>query len=168
MAGGPAPWDGGPSPSAAARPRANAAAAVTAGVLALLTAAALVWFALYNVVYVGRAIGLSGVVLENAVGGIVGAALLLVAAGFTFARRIPGAWTLCALCMLYIVATIFVAPLLRGTPFVEQLRFVFSFGEGDDAAVALSVIFGALTAIAAATAGSVKSYGTARVAPPGP
>jgi hypothetical protein len=129
-----------------------------AGILALLTAGMLVWFALYNVVDAsGPTGGWSSLVLENAIGGVVGAGLLLVAAGFTFARRIPGAWTLCALCVLYVVATIFVAPLLRGTALSAQLKFVFGFDQGDGIAVALAVIFGVLTAIMAATAGSVKS-----------
>ncbi|MFG3702216.1 hypothetical protein ACGF5C_30635 [Micromonospora sp. NPDC047620] len=138
-----------------------------AGILALLTAGMLIWFALYNVVYASGPTGRwSSLVLENAIGGVIGAGSLVVAAGFTFARRISGAWTLCALCVLYVVATILVAPLLRGTAFGAQLKFVFGFDQGDGVAVALAVIFGVLTAIMAATAGSVKSYGPTTVTPP--
>ncbi|MFB4319985.1 hypothetical protein [Actinomadura sp. 21ATH] len=171
MAGGPVPWSGGPGPWAATtKPRANTAAAVTAGVLALLTAVMLVWFALYNVVYAGGPSSgrWSSLVLENAIGGIAGAGLLLVAAAFTVARKIPGAWALCALCVLYVVATLFVGPLLRGTGLGAQFRFVFGFDRGDGVGVALAMIFGVLTAIAAAIAGSVKSYGPAPAMPPRP
>jgi hypothetical protein len=166
MAGGPAPWGGGPSPLAAPpRPRANTPAAVLAGILAALTAGMLAWFALYNVVYGSGPTGRwSSVVLVNVLGGIIGAGLLLVAAGFTVARRISGAWTLCALCALYVVASIFVAPLLWGTAFSAQLKFVFGFEGGDGVAVALMVIFSVLTAIAS----SVKSYGPTTFTPPRP
>ncbi|MEV5830195.1 serine/threonine-protein kinase [Spirillospora sp. NPDC052242] len=142
------------------KPRANAAAAMTAGILAVLTAGMLVWFALYNVFYVGVPTGhWSGVVLVNAFGGVIGAGALLVPAGFTFARRIAGAWTLCALCALYVTATIFLAPLLWGTSLSAQLKFVFGFEGGDGVAVALAIIFSVLTAITAAIAGTAKSYG---------
>ncbi|MBE1536784.1 serine/threonine-protein kinase [Actinomadura algeriensis] len=155
-----------------AEPRANAAAAAIAGIVALLTACALVWYALANVVYAADAPAgrWSGLVLENVLGGVIGAGLLLVAAGFTFARRIAGAWTLCALCVLYVVATIFVAPLLRGTALGAQLEFVFGFEGSNGVAIALATLFGVLTAITAAIAGSVKSYGPARrsaLVPPG-
>ncbi|TDD60114.1 hypothetical protein E1293_45975 [Actinomadura darangshiensis] len=144
-----------PSPG----PRANAAASVIAGILALLTAVMLVWFALYNVVLATGANGRwSSVELVNMLGGIAGAGLLLVAAGFTFARRISGAWTLCGLCVLYVTATIFLAPLLWGTSLGAQLEFVFGFDQGDGVAVALAVIFSVLTAAMAAIAGGVKSY----------
>ncbi|MEU5884972.1 serine/threonine-protein kinase [Spirillospora sp. NPDC047279] len=151
---GPPPRPGMP-PS---RPRANAAAAVIAGALALLTAGMLVWFALYNVVYAGGPTGRwSSVAVVNVVGGVIGAGLLVAAAGFTFARRISGAWTLCGLCALYVVATIFLAPLLWGTALGTQLTFVFGFDGGDGVAVALTMIFGVLTATVAAIAGTVKS-----------
>lgn len=168
MVGGPAPWGGWPSPLAAPpRPRANAAAAVIAGILALLIAGMLVWFALYNVGYATGGTGRwSSLVLQNVLGGVVGAGLLLVAAGFTFARRISGAWTLCALCVLYVVAPLVVAPLLHGTPFGAQLKWIFGFDRSDGVAIALAVIFGVLTAIIAAIAGSVKSYGPSTTMPP--
>ncbi|MER5732493.1 serine/threonine-protein kinase [Streptomyces sp. NPDC002138] len=153
--GGPAPWGGGPSPVAAPPgPRANAAAAVTAGTLALITTGMLVWFALYNVVF---ALGPTGrwtaLVWENVLGGVISAGLLVLAAGFTFARGTRGAWTLCALSAFYVVA-IFVAPLLRGTAFRAQLAFVFGFDKGSGVAMGLTVVFGAATAIAAALAGA--------------
>lgn len=169
MAGGPAPWGGGPSPFAAPRrPRANAAAAAIAGILALLTAGMLIWFALDNVFSAGGPTGQwSDLVFQNVVGGVIGAGLLLAAAAFTFSRWIAGAWTLCALCVLYIVATIFVAPLLRGMPLDHQLRWIFGFHDSDGAAAGLAMVFGILTAIIAAIAGSVKSHGPTG-APPRP
>jgi hypothetical protein len=170
MAGGPAPWGGAPSPLAAPpRPRANIAAAVIAGILALLTAGMFVLFALYNVVYPNGPTGRwSSLRLENVFGGVIAAGLLLVAAGFTVARRISGAWTLCGLCLLYVVVTIFVSPLLNGTAFSAQLNFVFGFHKINGIALALAIIFGVLTAIMAAIAGSMKSYGPTTVTPPRP
>jgi hypothetical protein len=67
-------------------------------------------FALCNVVYATGPAGRSSVTVENALGGALGAGALLVAAGFTVARRILGAWTLCALCLPYIASAVFVAP----------------------------------------------------------
>ncbi|MGY0231519.1 hypothetical protein [Longispora urticae] len=168
---GPPPGAGGPRgvPSAARpRPRANAAAAVVAGVLALLTAGLFVCFALYNVVYaIGPTGAWTSVVVVNVVGGVIGAAMLAVPAGFTFARRIAGAWTLFALCSVYVVAVFVTAPLLWGTPISTQIRFVFGFEKINGVAVGLAVICGALTAISAAIAGSVWSYGPATAAPQG-
>ncbi|MFI9560961.1 hypothetical protein [Nonomuraea endophytica] len=169
MAGGPAPWGGGPSPLAVPpRPRANAAAAVIAGILALITAGMLVWFALNDALYGIRHDDWSSLVLQNVIAGVIGAGLLLVAAGFTFARRIPGAWTLCALCGLFVVANLVLAPLLNGTPFGAQFKFLFGFDKVNGTAAGLATIFSALTAIMAAIAGSVKSYGPATAAPPRP
>ncbi|MBB5084054.1 hypothetical protein [Nonomuraea endophytica] len=130
-----------------------------AGILALLTAAMLAWFALHNVVYaIGPTGGWSSVVLLNVAGGLISAVVVLVPAGFTFARRIPGAWTLCALCALYSVTPFVMAPLLFGTAFDVQLTFLFAFDEGDSIAIALAIIFAALTAIMAAIAGSTRSH----------
>ncbi|PSK92310.1 hypothetical protein CLV63_11869 [Murinocardiopsis flavida] len=170
MAGGPAPWGGGPNPPAAPpKPRANAPAAMIAGSLALLAAAMFAWFALTNVVLANGPTGIwSSVVVVNVFGGVVSTGVLAVAAGFTFARRIPGAWTLCAICALYVVAVLGAAPLLWGTPFSDQLQFVFGFKESDDVAIGLATLFGAPTAIAAAIAGSVKSYGPTTATPPRP
>ncbi|NBE99538.1 hypothetical protein FE391_41255 [Nonomuraea sp. KC401] len=97
-------------------------------------------------------------VLVNVVGGLIGAGLVRVASGFTFARRIPGAWTLCVLCVLYVVAT-FVAPLLRGTPFGAQLAFVFGFDKTNGVAIGLAILFCVLTAIIAAIAGTTRRSG---------
>ncbi|MBB4957608.1 hypothetical protein [Micromonospora polyrhachis] len=170
MAGGPAAWGGGPSLLAMPpRPRANAPTAVIAGILALLTAGMFVWFALYNVVYASAPAGRwSSLVLVNVLGGVVGAGLLLVAAGFTFARMIFGAWALCVLCVLYVVAIFVTAPVLWGTAVSAQLKFVFGFDGGDGIAIGLAIIFGVLTAITAAIAGSVRSYGPTTVTPPRP
>lgn len=169
MAGGPAPWGGGPSPLAAPpRPRLNAAAAVIAGILALITVGMIVWFALNDALYAIRHDDWSSLVLQNVLGGVIGAGSLLVAAGFTFARRIPGAWTLCALCVLFVVANLVLAPLLHGTPFGAQFKFLFGFDKINGIAAGLATIFCALTAIMAAIAGSVKSYGLATATPPRP
>jgi hypothetical protein len=139
-----------------------------AGILALLTAGMLVWFALYNVVFANGPTGhWSSLVLENVLGGIISAGLLLVATGFTFARKIFGAWTVCGLCVFYVVAIIVGAP-LQGATFGGQLKFVFGFGKGNGVALGLAVIFGVLTAIMAAIAGSVKSYGPTTATPPRP
>ncbi|MFK0250123.1 hypothetical protein ACIQUM_35940 [Amycolatopsis azurea] len=142
------------------KPRANAGAAITAGFLGLLTAAMIVWFALYNVVYaLDPDGGWSGSVAQNVVGGIVTAGLLTVAAGFTFARRIPGAWTLFGLCLFYVLAVFVATPLVWGTPFGTQLKWIFGFEKSNGVATALASIFGVLTAIMAAIAGSVKARG---------
>ncbi|WP_433178534.1 serine/threonine-protein kinase [Actinoallomurus sp. CA-150999] len=147
-------------------PRANAEAAVIAGILALLTAGILVWFALYNVVYANGPTGRwSSLMLENVFGGVIGAGSLLVAAGFTVARRISGAWTLCALCGLYVVAILVAQPLLGSTTFGAQLTWVFGFHKSNGVAMGLAVIFGVLTAIMAAIAGGVKSYGPTTATP---
>ncbi|WP_218040102.1 serine/threonine-protein kinase [Actinomadura sp. WMMB 499] len=150
------------------RARANAAAAVVAGSLALLNACMLGWFALYNIGQVGGPTGQwSGVVVQNVIGGVIGAGSLLVAAGFTFARRISAAWTLCGMCVLYVVAMISLVPLLHGTPLAAQLEFLFGFEGSNGVAIGLAIIFSALTAIVAAVAGSLKSHGPA-AAPPRP
>ncbi|MEY9939202.1 serine/threonine-protein kinase [Streptacidiphilus sp. MAP5-3] len=166
LAGGPVPWGGGPSPRAAQpKPRAHPVAAMIAGVLALLTAGMLAWFGLFNVLYAGH---VDSLVFENSLGGFVSAGLLLVPAGFTFNRRIPGAWTLCALCVLYVVVTLFVSPLQFGTSIGAQLNFVLGFHRSNGVVLGLAVIFGVLTAIIAAIAGSVKSYGPTTARQPGP
>lgn len=166
MAGGPAPWGGGPSPLAAApRSKANAAAAVIAGILALIAVGMLIWFALNDALYAIRHDDWSSLVLQNVFAGVVGAGSLLVAAGFTFARKIPGAWTLFALCVLFVVANLVLAPLLHGTPFGAQLKFLFGFDKINGTAAGLATIFCALTAIMAVIAVSVKSYGPATATP---
>ncbi|KAA9166100.1 hypothetical protein FPZ12_003895 [Amycolatopsis acidicola] len=147
------PYYGRPPEPAPPGPRANPVAAVFAGILALVTAGMLVWFALYSLVHGTR----TGLVLQNAVGGLGGAGALVVAAGFTFARRVAGAWTLFALCLFYVVAIIVASPLLNGTALGDQLSFVFGFGDSDDVAIGLAVIFAILTATMAAIAAGVKA-----------
>ncbi|MEV6521674.1 hypothetical protein AB0M43_07045 [Longispora sp. NPDC051575] len=165
---GQPPRAGGLPLAARPRARANGVAAVVAGVLALLTAGLFVCFALYNVVHASGPDGVwSSVAVVNVVGGVLGAALLAVPAGFTFARRIAGAWTLCALCSLYVVAVFVTAPLLWGTPLSTQLRFVLGFEKSNGAVVGLAVLCGAMTAVSAAVAGSVRSPGKAAATPPG-
>ncbi|UUV30267.1 hypothetical protein NQK81_36745 [Amycolatopsis roodepoortensis] len=154
---GPPPW----GQAARPKPRANTPAAVTAGVLALLAAAMLVWFALYNVVVAAEADGRPpGITVQNMASGVISAVVLVIAAAFTFARRIPGAWTLCGLCLFYVVAVFVGTPLVWGTPFGAQAKWLFSFDDGDSTAMALTIILAVLTAIAAAIAASVKSYDT--------
>lgn len=156
-ASGPPPW----GHTARPKPRANAAAAMIAGILALLAAAMLVWFALYNVIVATEADGRpSGITVQNMVSGVISAVFLVIAAVFTFARRIPGAWTLFGLCTFYVVAVFVGAPLVWGTPFGAQVKWLFSFDDGDSTAMALTIILAVLTAISAAIAAGVKSYDT--------
>ncbi len=155
MPGGPAPWGGGPRPFA----RPNAAATLVAGYLSLLTAGLLVWFATYNVVYSGGAVGpSSGPVWENVVGGVIAAGLLLLAAVFTFARTMFGVWALYALCMFYVLAILVVQPLAGSTTFGAQFKWVFGFQKSNGIAMGMVIISCILTAITAAIAGLAKSY----------
>lgn len=158
--GGPAQWGGGPGQAARAKPRANAVAAVIAGVLALLAAGMLVWFSLYNVVAAETNGNLSGITVQNMLSSVITAVVLVVAAGFTFARRIPGAWTLFGLCVFYVVAVFVGTPLVWGTPFGAQVKWLFSFDDSDSTAMALTIFLAVLTAIMSAIAASVKSYDT--------
>ncbi|MUN38206.1 hypothetical protein GNZ18_16565 [Actinomadura sp. NEAU-AAG5] len=170
MPGGPAPRGGGPGPFAGPpKPRANAAAAMAAGNLALLSAGMLIWFALYNIATVGGSADPSpSPVVENVVGGAIGAGLLFIAAALAFARRIAGVWALYALCMLYVVAILFVQPLGGTTTFGGQLKWLFGFQKGNGAAMGMTVIFSVSTAIMAAIAGTVKSQAPTTTAPPRP
>ncbi|GAA3516574.1 hypothetical protein [Actinocatenispora rupis] len=136
---------------------------MAASILALLTVAMYALFALWNVVYATT--GSVSLLLENVLGGAVGAGALLVAAGFTFARRIAGAWTLCGLCVLYVVTGVFLAPVLRGTPLTDQFGWIFGFHKVNGVAIGLAVIFGVLTAVTAAIAGIVRSYGPTAATP---
>ncbi|MFI6904721.1 hypothetical protein ACIBKY_25900 [Nonomuraea sp. NPDC050394] len=139
-----------------------------AGVLALIAVGMLVWFALNDALYAIGHDDWSRMVLQNVFGGLIGAGSLLVAAGFTVARRIAGAWTLCGLCGFYVVANLVLAPLLNGTPFGAQLTFLFGFDKVNGTAAGLATLFCALTAIMAAIAGSVKSSGPATAVSPRP
>ncbi|MEV4898333.1 hypothetical protein AB0K48_54280 [Nonomuraea sp. NPDC055795] len=136
-------------------------AAVIAGVLAVVATVMLVWFALNDALYAVRHDDWSSLVLQNVIAGVIGAGALAVAAGFTFARRIPGVWTLCGLCGFFVLANLVLAPLLHGTPFGVQFTFLFGFDKVNGTAAGLATIFCALTAIVAAIAGGVKSYGPA-------
>ncbi|UMP00556.1 hypothetical protein [Amycolatopsis sp. EV170708-02-1] len=157
---GQPPMAAGPIPAARRKPRANAPAAVIAGVFALLAAAMLVWFALYNVFVAAEVNGRwSGIMVQNTVFGILSAGLLVVAAGFTLARAIPGAWTLFGLCVFSVVAVFAGTPLVSATTFGAQLKWLFSFDDSDSTAMALMIVFGVLAAVAAAIAASVKSPG---------
>ncbi|MFE0151425.1 hypothetical protein ACFWY5_30065 [Nonomuraea sp. NPDC059007] len=138
---------------------------MAAGILALIAVGMLVWFALNDALYGIRHDDWSRLVVQNVVAGVIGAGALLVAAAFTFARRIPGVWTLCGLCVLYVVANLVLAPLLRGTPLGTQFTFLFGFDKVNGTAAGLATIFCALTAIMAAIAASVRSYGPAAAAP---
>ncbi|MFJ8910021.1 hypothetical protein [Amycolatopsis sp. NPDC102389] len=151
---------GWPGQVAPAKPRANAVASVIAGILALLAAAMLVWFALYNVFVAAEANGhWSGITMQNLVSGTIAAVVLVVAAGFTFARRIPGVWTLFGFCVFYVVAVFVGMPLVWGTPLSAQVKWLFSFDDGDSTAMALMIVFSVLAAVAAAIAAGVKSPG---------
>ncbi|MBF9067208.1 protein kinase [Streptacidiphilus sp. NEAU-YB345] len=161
ITGRPAPWGGAARPTPRPRSRANTAAAVTSGVLALVTAAMLAWFALCNITGESTTYW-SSLAWENVLGGFVSAALLVPSAAFTFARRLPGAWTLCAQCVVYVVSIFVMNPVLQGTGFGPQLDFVLGFHRSNGIAIGLAAIFGLLTAITAAIAGSVTSPTPAR------
>lgn len=139
------------------KPRASTGLAVTAGVLGVLTAAMLAWFAIYNV---GDDVTIDGetpsVIKINIIFGFIAAAVLLTAAAFTLARMIVGAWTLCGL-TLFCVVMIFASPLLRGEPMSHYLDWVFGFEKSNGVAMALTVIIGAATAVVAALAGALRS-----------
>lgn len=155
MADGPPPVDSEPGPSAAPpKPRAKAAAAKTAAALAVVTVVLYVWFGLQDIFYLDQGMtgGLTGGVLLNVLGSAVGGGVLLIAAGFTFARRIPGAWTLCGLCVFYAVANILISPLARGIPIGDQLTWLFGFDKANGIAAGLASIFSLFTALAAAIA----------------
>ncbi|WP_216651321.1 hypothetical protein [Actinomadura litoris] len=142
---------------------------MAAGNLALLSAGMLIWFALYNIATVGGSADPSpSPVVENVVGGAIGAGLLFIAAALAFARRIAGVWALYALCMLYVVAILFVQPLGGTTTFGGQLKWLFGFQKGNGAAMGMTVIFSVSTAIMAAIAGTVKSQAPTTTAPPRP
>lgn len=134
---------------------------MTSGVLALITAAMLAWFGLCNITGEPTAYW-STLDWENVLGGFVSAALLVPSAGFTFTRRLSGAWTLCAQCVLYVVSIFVMNPVLQGTGFGSQLDFVLGFHRSNGVAIGLAAIFGLLTAITAAIAGSVTSRDPAR------
>ena len=156
---GPVPYTPPPVPPPP-RPRTNAAAARTAAALALVTAVLYVWFAFQDVLNVGGGLtgGLTGMVFVNIIGGAVGAGTVLVAAGFTYARRVAGAWTLCGLCALYAVVNTVLAPLVWGTTFSAQIDWLFGFHKSNGIAAGLATVFSLLTAVAAGTAAGTRTY----------
>lgn len=136
------------------KPRANAVAAKTAAALAVVTVVLYVWFGLQDIYYLdqGWTGGLTGTVLLNILGSAVGGGVLLIAAGFTFARRTAGAWTLFGLCVFYAVGNTLISPLARGISIGEQLTWLFGFDRANGIAAGLATIFSLLTALAAAVA----------------
>lgn len=166
----PGPPRPGPVPR---RPRANFAAAMIAGILGLLTVAMIVWFALPVAVdaIAGGPAGIGPPTPETfvyVIGSFFFVFLLSVAGGFTFARRIPGAWTLCALCAFFVVGVL-AQPLLWGFPWGELFATLFDFGHPSQyIPIGLALIFCVPTAITAAIAGGLKSYKPASTPPPRP
>ncbi|WP_181774949.1 hypothetical protein [Amycolatopsis pittospori] len=143
-------------PNTPRRPKAHAAASPIAGVFALLAAGTNVWFALYNVEVANSAERWYGLDWVNVVGGFASALLLLVTAGFTFARKVGGALTLCVLSAFFAVA-IFVSPLMRGADVGAHLAFVFGFEKANGIAILLTAAFCLLAAMTSAFAAGMKS-----------
>ncbi|WP_410661743.1 hypothetical protein [Amycolatopsis sp. lyj-112] len=140
------------------RPKAHAVASPIAGVLAVIAAGMHVWFALYNIEVASSREHWTGLEWVNVVGSVLSALFLLVAAGFTFARKIGGAWTLCFLGAFFTAAT-FLSPLMRGADVGAHLAFIFGFEKSNGVAVFLASAFGVLTATVAAFAAGMKSDG---------
>ncbi len=140
----------------APRPKANAVASPIAGVLAVLAAGAQIWFALHNIADAGTRDRWVGLDYVNVVGGFAAAGCLLVAAGFTFARKVAGAWTLCFVGAFF-TAAIFLSPLMRGADVAAHLAFVFGFAKANGIAVLLTIVFSTLAAIVAAYAAGMKT-----------
>jgi hypothetical protein len=134
------------------RLRANAVASVVAGLLALLTAGLLVWFAVANILANNTPEPWPSVVWINVIGGFGSAGLLLILAVFTFARTVAGAWTLGALNVFFVLMNVGFSPLANGVSVRSQLDFVFGFHKATGIAVGLATIFGVLTAIVAVIA----------------
>jgi len=114
--------------------------------LALLTAGLLIWFAVANMQEHDYPEPWPSVVRINVIGGFGAAGVLVIAAMFTFARTLVGAWTL-GIASLFFVTMIIVAPLLRGQDVSAHLDWVFGFGKATGVAIGLTVIAGALTAV---------------------
>src|SRR5690349_12268951 len=138
------------------RLRANAVASMLAGLLALLTVGLLVWFAVANMQANDTPEPWPSVVRTNVFGGFGAAALLLIAAVFTFARTVAGAWTLGIASLFFAVMNIVFSPLLGGVSFSDQLDFVSGFHKTTGVAIGLTTIVGTLTAIVAAIAATGK------------
>lgn len=137
-------------------PRASAGAAGLAGVLGLLTAAALVWTVIEY--FVNFEIPMDAWPSEVWIVVIVRAALallLLVLAGVTMARRIGAAWSLVLLGLLA-AATVVLEPLVSGS-FDGWFEALFEFGDTSSIAMVAAGGLGLLTAIFAIFAGASRS-----------
>lgn len=137
------------------RLRANPGASVLAGLLALLTAGLLLWFAVANMQEHDYPEPWPSVVRTNVIGGFGAAGVLVIAAMFTFARTLVGAWTLGIVC-LFFATMIIITPLLRAQDVGAHLDWVFGFHKATGVAIGLTVIAGVLTAIVAAVAAVAK------------
>lgn len=147
------PWGAAPRP-----PKAHPVAALIAGVLAMLTAVLLIWFAYISADFATSAEGgWTALAVQNVASGLIGAAALIAAGGLTLARKIPAAWTLAGLCALYVILT-FIAPLVRGTPLRDQITWIFGFQKLNGVIIGLTMILSILTATIAAMAAAMKTY----------
>jgi hypothetical protein len=133
------------------RLRANPGVSVVAGLLALLTAGLLGWFAVANMQEHDYPEPWPGVVRINVIGGFGAAGVLVLVAMFTFARTLVGAWTL-GVASLFFATMIVITPLLRGQDVSAHFDWVFGFGKATGVAIGLTVIAGVLTAFAAVVA----------------
>ncbi|SDM68626.1 hypothetical protein SAMN04489726_2904 [Allokutzneria albata] len=128
---------------------------VLAGLLALLAAGLLVWFAVADMLANSTPEPWPDVVRMNVIGGFTAAGLLVIAAVFTFARMVAGAWTLGVASLFFVIMNI-IAPLLRGESVSAHLSFLFGFHKTTGVAIGLATIVCALTAIVAAVAAVAK------------
>ena len=135
----------------AVRLRANAGASVLAGLLAVLTAGLLVWFAVANVQEHDYPAPWPSVVRINVIGGFGAAGVLALAAMFTFARTVAGAWTL-GVASLFFATMIIITPLLRNQDVSAHFDWVFGFHKATGVAIGLVVIAGVLTGVVAVVA----------------
>lgn len=146
----PAPGQGAPP-----RRRANAAASVIAGMLGVITAAVVIWFAFWNIDGNGPTEQWTDQAWVNVLAGFIGGVWFLVASGFTFARRLGGVWSLFVMALVFMVLE-FLTPLLWGTDFGTHMDFLFGFHKTNGVIAGLATIFGFLTMIAAAVAGASR------------
>lgn len=137
------------------RLRANPGASVLAGLLALLTAGLLIWFAVANMREHDYPAPWPSVVRTNVIGGFGAAGVLVIAAVFTFARTLVGASTL-GVASLFFVTMIIVTPLLRGQDVSAHLDWVYGFHKATGVAIGLTTIVGVPTGIVAAVAAVAK------------
>lgn len=135
------------------RLRANPVASVLAGLLAVLTAGLLVWFAAANIAAYDTP--WPSVVRTNVIGGFFSAGLLVIAALFTFARKVAGAWTVFVISLLFAIMIVS-TPLMRGDDLGAHFDFVFGFHKTTGVAIGLSTIACVLTAVVAVVAAVAK------------